>query len=199
MPDEWDIFPAILPPCYPVRFSGAENKRLDELCERIRKDHERRCEDAQHEWPQRRVELVKEEIRLLRHCLRTPAVARPRRERGCVYLMWCPSLGAYKIGRSDDVHRRIGELRQEVDPQIERHTIYRTPVSLPLLEMALHRHFRHFHFESDESEELFKLPQEEVDGFEATTAVIEQHLLAVEILHLKGRLAKFQAELRAAD
>jgi len=62
------------------------------------------------------------------------------------------------------------------------------------MEGFLHRHYYHFHFASEISEELFKLPQEEAEGFETTTAGIERHLLAIEILRLKGLLLKFEAE-----
>jgi hypothetical protein len=73
------------------------------------------------------------------------------------------------------------------------------PVCLPLLEKALHRHFSHAHFPSEISDELFKLTQEEADGFQATTAAIERHLLAVEVLRLKARLSKFKTECQEAE
>jgi hypothetical protein len=108
-------------------------------------------------------------------------------------------LVTHKIGHTKYLWRRIRQLRLELDPQIERLVSYPCVVSSLLLEVALHTHFRKFHFVSDKSKELFKLPEEEVAGFEATTAAIESHLLRLEIWRLKTLLKKFQAECLAAD
>jgi hypothetical protein len=214
MADEWDIFPDIRPPSPPFKFGGevsgvdgrlsrkeiaAENKRFEELYKEERKDYERRLQEARRDWPHERIDLVKARIKLLRRWQRQPTTEDRRSMPGCVYLMWCPSLAAFKIGRTRNMHQRLAGLRQHVDPAIELCISYRTPVFLLLLETALHRHFRHFQFSSDKSKELFKLPHEEVEAFEATTAVIERLLLSVEILHLKHRLSKFEQELREIE
>jgi hypothetical protein len=62
MADEWDVYPGVAPPYYAhlERF-GNRNLSAEELAaakERIRKDYERRCEEAHCAWLPRRVELV---------------------------------------------------------------------------------------------------------------------------------------------
>jgi hypothetical protein len=202
MPDKWDLPPDIPPQCYPIW--GDESP---ELCEEIRKHYERRCEEARRQWPQQRVELVQDRLKFLDACQNTPGPERGRRLRNwpdryqrlhdCVYLMWCPSLRVYKVGHTESLWRRTNEHRRNLDPHIEHLVSYYTPISRRLLEWFLIRHFQHFRVQSDLSEELFDLPQKEVDGFNDTTAVIESHLLAVENLRLKALLAKFEAEARS--
>jgi hypothetical protein len=176
-----------------------EDREREELCEKIRKDYERRCEEVRRQWPQKRVEKVKDRLKFLRLCRKTPGAERRRLIHNCVYLMWCPSLSVYKIGHTDCVWRRINEHRRNLDPRIEHRAVYYTPLSRQLLERFLIRHFRHFRVRTDLSEELFDLPQKEADGFDATTAVIERHLLAVEVLRLKARLSKFEADVQKVE
>src|SRR5438309_1666850 len=154
MYDEWDKFPGVPPPCYPFDWArspnlseeeaSAENKRIAELREQIRADHERRLNESSRQWKRKRVELVKTRIEFLLHCQDRPDI--PSRERhsnarGCVYLMWCPSLAAHKIGKTNDLNRRITELRQEIDRAIELRASHPTTIFPLLLETALHCHF----------------------------------------------------------
>lgn len=69
----------------------------------------------------------------------------------------------------------------------------------------MHTYFRHLHMQVPSagepcgSDELFKLSDTDVARFEATAAAIERHLLDVEILHLRSRLAEFEANSRKAS
>jgi len=204
------MVPAVPPPVYPVDLGGAssltrsaeelaaEDERIEELCKRIRKDYETRCDELRGQWPQQRVELVKRRIKFLRRCQRTPGTKR-RGLGDCVYLMWCPSLDAYKIGHTDCLWRRTDEHRRVLDPQIEHRVIYYTPLSRRSLEGFLLRHFRHFRVRVDLSEELFDLPQMEANGFEDMAKETERHLLAIEMLRLKARLSQLEAELHDVE
>jgi Meiotically up-regulated gene 113 len=211
MRDEWEGSPSVPRPCYPIRFGKEgcgpngrlsaqelyrENKRIDDRCTEIRRTYELACDEARRQWPLKRIELIRKRLAFLRRCRRMS----PKQRRGllndCVYLMWCPTLGVYKIGRTDNAGRRIGELRYEIDPAVERISTYRTTVSISLLETLLHQHYSHFRFASDVSDELFALPAEEVREFEATVASIEKHLLAIEFIRLRKRLAQLEAEVQ---
>src|SRR5205823_5899356 len=79
----------------------------------------------------------------------------------------------------------------------EHRAIYYTPLSRRLLEKFVLRHFHHFRVREDLSEELFDLPQEEADRFEAVVKAIEQHLLAIELLRLKAVLRARLRELHS--
>jgi len=214
MYDEWDKFPDVPPPCYPIDFGRQisptlseeeaviESRKIEELGERIRADYDRRLNESNRQWKRKRVELVKAKIELIlqcQNCQDTPSRERRSNSQGCVYLMWCPSISVYKIGKTNELNRRIIELRQEVDRAIELRTCYLTTISPPLLEMAIHCHFRHFHFASDVSNELFMLPEKEVEGFEATATEIERHLFSVEIMHLKIRLSEFETDVKKSE
>ena len=48
--DEWDKFPDVPPPCYPFDEASAENKRIEELREKIRADYERRLNESSRQW-----------------------------------------------------------------------------------------------------------------------------------------------------
>ena len=206
MREEWDVAPCILPPSKHVNLRGvssrrrspeevaAENQRLQEIYERECKEYEQRCKEAFAAWLHQRVELVQDRLKFLRRCQKTPGAEPRRRLRDCVYLMWCPSLGWYKIGHTDCLRRRTKDHRRHLDPKIEHRSSYYTPVSRRFLERFLLHHFRHFQVETDLSDELFDLPQKVADGFEAVAKAIEQHLLTIEVLRLKDLLLTFTAE-----
>src|SRR4051794_7919649 len=102
MPDEWDVYPDVPPPPYPLRDDDRSAEELAALTERIRKDYEWRCAQAHRDWLPRRVELVRTKIAFLGRCQQGQAA--DRRGLGCVYLMRCPSFIAYKIGYTDDLY-----------------------------------------------------------------------------------------------
>jgi len=135
---------------------------------------------------------------------------------GYVYLMWCPSIkavvgeprvshpvtwkfGMYKLGHTDDLRRRIAQLRSELkDPKIECRASYYTPCSREILEGLLLRHFNHFRARWDLKNELFNLPEKEAEGFEAVAKVIERPLFAAELFRLNAILKKVKAECQKA-
>ena len=211
--DEWDIPRYVSSPCYPLprpcvggvsgrrvisseEWAAAENRR-QEVCEEIRKDYERRLEEDHVQSRRQRGKKVQDRLKFLHLCQKTPGTER-RDLSECVYLMWCPSLGAYKIGHTDCSWRRFDEHRRDLDPQIEYRVTYYTPLSRQLLERSLLNHFDAFRILEDINEELFDLPQCEADGFETTAREIERHLLANEKLRLKTLFSKFEAESREA-
>jgi hypothetical protein len=161
---------------------------------------ERDTEESAREMRRWRVKQARKALAFLRLCRRTPAAARPWHpcewKCGSVYLVWCPTHRAYRIGRSDNLPRRITEHLRDFDPRAELCVGYHTPVDLRLFERALHHHFSHRHVKRSESEELFDLTREEVRGFEATAAAIEHRLLAVEVLRMAARLAEYKEDCR---
>jgi Meiotically Up-regulated Gene 113 (MUG113) protein len=116
----------------------------------------------------------------------------------CVYLMWCPTLGTYKIGWTDNLNQRILQHQKDLDAKIELRSVYYTPLFLRRnkcpLEWFIHSHFGHFRVQSDLSDELFDLPKKDADGFMDVVKEIEHYLLAIEIMRLKSLLSKFKAE-----
>ena len=213
MLDEWDVYPLIPPPNYPISIGeqicpiltpeeeAAEKERVAELCERIHEEHKRECEEIHRQWLRQRVDWVRDKIKFLHDYQRQRAATQQSRRatgrsrvQGSIYLGWCPQLEAYKIGQTRNLERRIAKLRLVLDPSFEYRVKYRTVAFPALLEMALHCHYRHFHVESDKSKELFRLPDDEVSGFEARTRMMERHLLKLETFHLKALLPRFEAE-----
>jgi hypothetical protein len=134
-----------------------DEKRWKEVCDEIRKDHERQLEEAHRQWPRQRVKQVQDRLKFLRLCQKTPGPERPELSE-CVYLMWCPTLGAYKIGHTLDLKRRIGEHERKLDPKIQQRVSYYTPLSRLLLEGFLLSHFLDCRVREDLCEELFDLP-----------------------------------------
>lgn len=133
---------------------------------------------------------------------------------GCVYLMRSPRFDAYKIGSTNrDLWVRKNEL-ERVDPNIKYCAHYLTPILPGFLEMAVHRHFRHFHADKNTRillnelpkeeadwfwDELFNLSEEHAREFWHTTATIEKILLELEVMHLNFSLSKLESDLRKAD
>lgn len=113
--------------------------------------------------------------------------------RHCVYLIWCPTLDAHKIGKTANYRARFRQLKRDLDPEIETWRKYWTPVP-SRLERGLHRHFRHLRVPSNASDELFRLPCASGTEFVELAVEIERHVLPIEILHLETRLAEFLAE-----
>jgi hypothetical protein len=191
--EEWDIYPMVPPPYRgPAVLGRGGSKRvlLPSAAEQER--YKKRLKEADMQFRRQRVESVKGKITELRNCQSRPAAE--RRMESFFYLMLCPSLGAYKIGETGAFYQRMDNLRRTLDPQIKCLSRYRTPLHSEMLEQVLHRHFQYFHFPSDRSDEMFQLQQMHADRFEATTAEIEKHQMAIEILHLRTWLSKFEAD-----
>jgi len=139
---------------------------------------------------------VQGEIARLRDFETTPA--QERGGRSCVYLLWCPTLEAYKIGKAKDFWRRIMQHERGIDPRIEQRVRYNTPIR-DRLERAVLRHFSRSHFKSDISRELFRLTPKQAEEFEAAAAKLEHHLLAIEVFRLESELAGLLAESNQSD
>jgi hypothetical protein len=173
--------------------AAAETRRIEER-ERIDEDHKRKKEERDRQFVIKRPTKVRKGLAFLRLCQRTPGAERQKLTGTCVYLMWCPSLEAYKIGHTERLGGRIEAHRRKLDPRIELHIAYYTPLTKRKLEGVVLRHFHYFRVREDLGEELFNLPQKEIDEFEATVKAIERHLLAIEIMRLKAALLKFEAD-----
>jgi hypothetical protein len=151
-------------------------------------------------WPRHRVDLMEGRLELMHRCLGDGPGGRPECVRGHVYLMWCPSLKVYRIGRS---RRRRGKRLREhwrlFDNLAENRVVYGTPVNLFLFEKALHHHFSDVFHPGLGSREVFDLSPEEEAGFWDTAKTVERYLLAIEILRLERLLQKLKAQCPEAS
>jgi hypothetical protein len=180
------------------------NKRGEENYKTALREYELHLEEFPRWWSQRKVELVEERIELLRRWRRLPAKKGRRKMLplegakgltwGFVYAARCPHFSAYKIGHTRKPSMRIEKIRCLIDPAAEYASIYETPISAALLEMALHRRFSHFHFPAKETSELFNLPEKEARRFLITAVLTERAIVAVELMRLKALLSEFQRE-----
>jgi T5orf172 domain len=219
MMDPWDISPTAVP-----YFGGGFEELSPEQEAAGKEAHERYCKELRAGWRQKRPKMVQERLRLLRRYqdalgperdrLRSEGAFRYILRNTCVYLMRCPSItprkdpgslfdygNVFKIGHTDDLDRRTAEHRRPpecggLDPLIEHHTIYYTPIDRRVLEGLLLRHYKDFRCRSDLNEELFSLPQRGADNFAVVARAIERHLLAVEVIRLKACLRMFKAECK---
>src|SRR5579862_7747511 len=104
MVDKWDIVPCFPPPKNPM------DKELEK--------------EVYEKWLLERPGQVKKRIQFLWSTLELFGVDRKKIGKTCVYLMWCPSFGVYKIGHTDCLWRRVEEHRRCLDPKIELRVSY---------------------------------------------------------------------------
>ena len=219
MMDPWDYSPTL-----PPYFGGGFEELSPEQMAEEQAAYKRYCKERMAEWRRERPEMVQERLNLLRRYQERRGPNAAVCQRGRVRPLYpaqhlrLPDAmpvdhtrkdpvnlfgygNVFKIGHTDDLDRRTTEHRRPpecggLDPLIEHHTIYYTPIDRRVLESLLLHHYKDFRCRRDLNEELFSLPQEEADGFEAVAKAIEQHLLAVEYLRLDATLARLKAECR---